>query len=49
MSSCLEAQRACRVEDIVTGQVASAQLPQARKGLSSVQDTPVVNKENLVG
>lgn len=43
----LQTQGAGSVQDVVSGQVAATQLPQACEGLPAMHDTPVINEENL--
>ncbi len=43
----LETQRASCVQHIVTRQITSTQLPQAGERLSAMQNTPVINEQDL--
>lgn len=43
----LETEAACSAEHIISGQIASTQLPQTGESLPAVQDTPVVYKNHL--
>lgn len=43
----LQTEAACRAEDVVSGQVASADQPQASERLPPMQDTPVVDENHL--
>lgn len=44
----LQAEAARGAQDVVSGQVASAELPQAGERLPPVQDTPVVYENHLM-
>lgn len=43
----VQTQGAGSVQEVVSGQVAATQLPQACEGLPAMQDAPVINEENL--
>lgn len=45
--SSLKAQRASCVEHVVSGQIASAELTESSEGFSTMQHSPVIDKENL--
>lgn len=45
----METEEAGRVQHIVSGEVAAAELAVAREGLSAVQDPPVVHEQGLQG
>lgn len=47
VASGLEAKEAGRVQHIVSGQVAAAQLAVTREGLPTMQHTPVVHEQGL--
>lgn len=44
----LQTEAACRAEDVVSGQIASTELPQTSERLAPMHDSPVVYENHLM-